>query len=160
MLRLYLFCALALLAYPATAQERTNVVRAALEKIILERTPDSSVGSTFVVDTLLRCFDQRCNPTIPASITAFLKDTLRVQLGAADSVVRCDLATYPRKCAMHGGTAVLKLDDPALMADTAWVGFSWTELFNGKYWGHGGVYRFVRKSGRWVFDTTTEGWST
>lgn len=148
---LMLTLATVVLVHLASFQEEPRVVRIALEKVLSERTIDLSERATLVVDTMLYCGAKPCESAMPDGMRTFLRDTARVQLGAAASVVRCDLSTFPRKCTLHGGTAALKLHYPRIKGDTAWIGHTWTELLRGNLWSYGAEWRFVQRQGAWRF---------
>jgi hypothetical protein len=141
-------------------QEEVDVVRLAVARVLDERTIDPSIRTSLVVDSLLRCAATPCNSVLPTRIRTFLRDTAGVQLGAIDSLLKCDVSTFPRRCTLQRGTAGLKLHYPRVSRDTALIGYTWMELSGGNLWGHGAESRFVRRGGRWYFDATTGAWTT
>lgn len=142
------------------SDDQSDVIRIAVARILDERTTDPSLRSTLVVDTVLRCGTGICTSSLPAAVRVFLTDTAGVQLGSTDSVVVCDLETYPRKCQLRGGSAALRLQHLRMVFDTAWISYTWTELHRGNYYGRGEEWQFMRSRGRWIFDRRVMAWST
>jgi hypothetical protein len=169
MQRLLLLCSTFLLS-PAVMRAQSDgdhidVLKAALTHEISSSAGDALARSRIMVDpnTAQPCKDRVCDwysvaGKLPVAVQSFVTDSLGAGVRNRDDTYFCDDVPAHFCQFMNNANAFMRVTEPVVRGDTAWVGVNWYRSTRQPLAISGQVSMLVRKAGKWAFERITFEW--
>lgn len=145
--------------------DHIDVLKAALAHEISGSGADAMARARIMVDptTAQPCAVRVCDwysvaLKLPGAVQSFVTDSLGAAIRNRDDSYFCDDVPAHFCQFMNNANAFLRITEPVIRGDTAWVGVNWYRSTRQPLAIAGQVSMLVRKAGKWAFERITFEW--